>query len=243
MSNPEQIRQDIERTRANLSEDVNALAENANPRNIAEEQVDKARQGVQQKVQSAKEAVFGSEDDFADDGLAGQARQGADQARAAAAGGVGQAQYSAQLRANQAQTAAGQTGQGLRQQVQDAPGQLKRRTRGNPLAAGLVAFGLGALVGGALPSTKVEKRHAEQAKEQAQPLLDQAQDVARDTAASLKEPAQDVAQSVKGKAQKAAENVKGEAAFAKQDLTEQAQSGKQQVQQEAKQAKDQVSDN
>src|ERR1700710_2194954 len=43
MSNPDQIRADIERTRGNLSADVNALGNSVSPGNVARRQVDKAR--------------------------------------------------------------------------------------------------------------------------------------------------------------------------------------------------------
>ncbi|MGO4957191.1 DUF3618 domain-containing protein [Luteococcus sp. Sow4_B9] len=229
MSNPDKIRQDIERTRANLSDDVNALADQANPRTIAEDKVDQAKQSVQSAVHGAKEKVFGSEDDFTDDGLAGQARGLADQVRGGVAGGAGQAQYSAQMRANLA-----------RGGVSDAPAAMRRRTRGNPLAAGLVAFGLGALIGGALPATRAEKRYVEQAKDQAQPYLDQARDVAQDTVAGLKQPATEAAQGLKETAQQAASTVQEEASVAKQDVVETAQSGKQNLQDQAKQAQKRV---
>jgi phage-related protein len=53
MTDPDQIRADIERTRANLSSDVNALTESVKPSNVAGRQVDKARSavvGVKDKV-------------------------------------------------------------------------------------------------------------------------------------------------------------------------------------------------
>ena len=46
MTDPDQIRADIERTRANLSSDVNALTESVKPSNVAGRQVDKARSAV-----------------------------------------------------------------------------------------------------------------------------------------------------------------------------------------------------
>ena len=38
--------------------------------------------------------------------------------------------------------------------VTDAPRQVQRKTRGNPLAAGLIAFGIGYLISGAIPATR-----------------------------------------------------------------------------------------
>ena len=42
-NDPDEIRADIERTRAALSDDVDALTDTANPKNIAKRQVDKAK--------------------------------------------------------------------------------------------------------------------------------------------------------------------------------------------------------
>ncbi|HEX8488409.1 MAG TPA: DUF3618 domain-containing protein, partial [Propionibacteriaceae bacterium] len=50
-TSPEEIRAEIERTRANLSNDVDALADQANPKNIAK-----------RKVESVKEAGVGLKD-------------------------------------------------------------------------------------------------------------------------------------------------------------------------------------
>ena len=44
-SDPEQIRAEIEQTRSSLSNDVDALADQANPRNIARRQVDTVKLG------------------------------------------------------------------------------------------------------------------------------------------------------------------------------------------------------
>ena len=45
-SDPEEIRADIERTRTELSRDVDALGEKVKPGNVARRQVDRVRSGV-----------------------------------------------------------------------------------------------------------------------------------------------------------------------------------------------------
>ena len=45
-SDPDEIRADIERTRAELSHNVDSLADTANPKNIADRQVDKVKGAV-----------------------------------------------------------------------------------------------------------------------------------------------------------------------------------------------------
>ena len=52
-SDPDQIRADIERTRARLSNDVNTLSDTVNPKNVARRQADRAKgaiSGVKDKV-------------------------------------------------------------------------------------------------------------------------------------------------------------------------------------------------
>ena len=66
--------------------------------------------------------------------------------------------------------------------VTSAPQAIQTQTQGNPLAAGLVAFGVGALAGTLLPTTRRE----EQAVAQVQPALESA-------AGELAEGAQTVA--------------------------------------------------
>jgi hypothetical protein len=65
MSNdPEHIRREIERTRSELSDNVNALGDKVNPGSIAKRQVSRVRGAAT----SVKEAVLGSASDAADTG-------------------------------------------------------------------------------------------------------------------------------------------------------------------------------
>ena len=65
MSNdPEQIRREIERTRSDLSDNVNALGDKVNPGSIAKRQVGRVRGAAT----SVKDAVLGSAADAADTG-------------------------------------------------------------------------------------------------------------------------------------------------------------------------------
>ena len=66
---PDAIRADIERTRAELSYNVDALADTANPKKIAERQVDK----VKGAAISVKERIMGSDDPY-DEGKIGDAK-------------------------------------------------------------------------------------------------------------------------------------------------------------------------
>ena len=101
------------------------------------------------------------------------------------------------------------------------------RAQGNPLAAGLVAFGAGMLISALIPASQKEaelaKSAVDAAKEHGQPVLDEAKSVGQQMGQDLKESAADSAQQVKASAQESVENVKQEgqssAETVKQDAT------------------------
>ncbi len=115
--------------------------------------------------------------------------------------------------------------------AKDAQGKAKSATRGNPLAAGLIALGAGWLIGAALPSSEKEKELAATVKANAGPAVEQAKQAAKESAENLKPQAQEAAQSVKGSAQGAAQEVKDHGQSAAQDVKGSAQDAKDQVQQ------------
>ncbi len=176
-NDPDQIRADIERTRAELSDNVDALTDTANPKNIANRQVDK----VKDAARGVRDKVMGSPDDPYDTGTR---RRCADC----------------------------RPGPGLRGRdaVSNAPGQLKQKARGNPLAAGLIAFGAGLLVSSLIPSSQREQQAVSQLQQNLEPLKEKAVDAAKEIAGNLQEPAQQAAEQVKATATDAVQNVKDE---------------------------------
>jgi ElaB/YqjD/DUF883 family membrane-anchored ribosome-binding protein len=111
--------------------------------------------------------------------------------------------------------------------VGHAPGaaatKARRKTQGNPLAAGLIALGAGWLVGSLLPASEKEKQAAGSLKDRAQPLVDEAKTVAQDTAQELKEPAKQAAQTIKETAVDAKDTVVQESRSTADDVKSQAQ--------------------
>ena len=95
--------------------------------------------------------------------------------------------------------------------VADAGRTVVNKAQGNPLAVGLIAFGVGALVASLIPASSKEKELASSAKDAAQPLLQEAAEVGKQVANDLKEPAQRAVQSVKETAQEGVSTVKDEA--------------------------------
>ena len=67
---------------------------------------------------------------------------------------------------------------------------MRSKARGNPLAAGLIAFGIGYLISSAIPSTEKEQEAASRLQEKAAPLTDKVREAASDAVDQLREPAQ-----------------------------------------------------
>jgi len=118
--------------------------------------------------------------------------------------------------------------------VQQAPEAITRQAQGNPLAAGLIAFGVGWLVSSLLPASQAEKQLAQQAesavREHKDALLEPAKQAAQEMGDQLKPAAQQAVESVKATAQDAASTVAEEGRSAAADVQGQAQESKETVQ-------------
>ncbi len=215
-NDPDEIRADIERTRAALSNDVDELAETVNPKNVAQRQVDK----VKEAASNVKERVMGSDDDDYSGSAAGTGPSSAS-AKDAVADRAYAARDTVSERASEARGA-----------VSRAPMTVKQKAQGNPLAAGVIAFGLGMLVSSLIPATEKERQAVSQLQENLEPVRQKASEVARDIGESLKPAAQEAAQSVKLAATEGAENLKQEGAAAAAEVKDQAQASRETVQQQ-----------
>jgi hypothetical protein len=205
-NDPDEIRADIERTRAALSDDVDDLAESVKPKNVAGRQVGK----VKEAAGNLKERVMGSDDD---------------DYSGSAVGTVTDKAYAAK-------DTVGEKASEARDAVRDAPRRLKRTAQGNPLAAGVVAFGLGMLVSSLIPSTEKEREAVSQLQDNLEPVKAKAAEVAQDIGESLKPAAQEAAESVKMTAQEGVESVKQEGQSAAAEVKDQAQASKETVRQQ-----------
>ena len=93
------------------------------------------------------------------------------------------------------------------------------RAKGNPLAVGLIAFGVGWLASSLIPASTAEKRVASQVKDAAQPLVHEAAEAAKQVGENLKQP---LADAVTGTATDAAETVKTEASSSASEVRDEA---------------------
>ena len=115
--------------------------------------------------------------------------------------------------------------------IGDAPAQLKSRTQGNPMAAGLIAFGAGLLVSSLIPASQKEREAADALKTAAEPLTTELTEAAKNVAEGLKEPAQASMENVKASAADATEHVKAEGQGAVTDVKDRTAEAKDNVQQ------------
>ena len=189
----QELRQDIERIRDDLDTTLDALGERVSPRRIAQRRT----AAVRTRVTRVRGAVMGSAQESGSP-MAGRARDVAGSTK------------------DGAQQVAGRAAE----QVREAPEAIQQQTQGNPLAAGLIAFGAGLLLATAFPPTEAEQRAAGALQERVEPIKDQAleagrevkdhlQESARESAQQVKEVAGEATQEMKQQAQSSTENVKG----------------------------------
>ncbi|GAB3617039.1 hypothetical protein GCM10027416_15960 [Okibacterium endophyticum] len=114
--------------------------------------------------------------------------------------------------------------------VGDIPHRAVEKARGNPLAVGLIAFGVGWLAASLIPSSDAEKKAAAAVKDAAQPLVHEAQEAAKGVAQNLKEPAQNAAQAVGDTAAEGFEHVRSEASSGADELRDEASRAKHSLQ-------------
>ena len=115
--------------------------------------------------------------------------------------------------------------------IGDAPAQVRTKTQGNPLAAGLIAFGAGLLVSSLIPASQKEREAADALKTAAEPLTTELTEAAKHVAEGLKEPAQAAMENVKATAADATEHVKAEGQGAVADVKDRTVQAKDNVRQ------------
>jgi Protein of unknown function (DUF3618) len=213
--NPDAIRSDIEATRARLGTNVDAVADKVTPSNIVHRQTDKVREAVF----GVKEKVMGTNDTTPayTNAYTGQR--------------VGQSHgHSAGDTLHNATDAVSAKFSDAGEAIGDAPNQVKAKTQGNPMAAGLIAFGAGLLLSSLIPASEKEREAADALKTAAEPMTTELTEAAKNMAQGLKEPAREAMENVKATATDAAQNVKAEGQVAAADVKDRATDAKDNVQ-------------
>lgn len=187
----DRIRQEIERTRAELTQDTERLVNRADPRAV----IDRRTHRMRRKAGEVKDRIMGS--------IPSQ--------------GSGEDSTESSLRQN-----AGQ----ITDAVGSAPQQAVRQTQGNPLAAGLIAFGAGLLAASLISESKAERRVAQQVQDRAGPMIEPVGQAVSESVDRVKEQATESARD-------AGETLKGSA-------SERARSTGEQTRREAKSASEEM---
>ncbi len=208
-TDPDQIRRDIERTRRELSSDVDALAEKVTPGRMVERKVERARTTLNE----VKEKVMGTASDTTH-----AARDMAHSAVDTVTDKVSSVADSV------TDTASSMTGS-----VTHSPTAVKHKAQGNPFAAALVAFGAGWLISSLIPVTQKEQRAGTSLKEKAVELKEPLTEMAHEAVDQLKEPAVQAVETIKDVTAEAAATVKEEATAGAEELTDQAKQARDSV--------------
>jgi hypothetical protein len=223
--NPDAIRSDIEATRARLGTNVDAVADKVTPSNIVHRQTDKVAESVKGAVTGVKDKIMG-----AADSATTTVQDKAHHAVHSGAGHTGNALHSTGDTLHGAKDNVSARLSDAGTAISHAPDQVKAKAQGNPLAAGLIAFGAGMLISSLIPASQKEREAAQQLKTAAEPLATQVTDAAKDMVQDLKEPAQEAMDNVKATATDGVQNVKAEGQGAVTDVKDRATDAKDNVQ-------------
>lgn len=210
---PDRIRDDIENTRAGLARDVDMLADRTLPNRVAR----RRWSAVRGRMRLVSEKVMGTpsyrqtEYGYYGYPTSSGTETVSDKARSAA-GGVQDVAHRAGERASEATSRAAES-------VQQAPEAMRRQTQGNPLAAGLIAFGAGLLTASLIPASEAERRAGERLQEEAgglmervrEPLAESGRQLKDDVAGSVRQAADQVKETARDAARTTAEESKGAA--------------------------------
>jgi ElaB/YqjD/DUF883 family membrane-anchored ribosome-binding protein len=205
MSTPQEIQEQIERTRATLSSNVDRLGEKVSPGKAVGRRVDKVKSGVR----SVREKVMG---------VSESAAQNVSSTMQSAGSSAGSVAESTRDALGSAVSSVGDVASSTRDALADAPQQARRQAQGNPLAAGLIAFGVGWLLSSLVPATEAELRLGEQAEQQAKELVEPAKEQAQQVAQQLQEPMQQAVEQVRSTATDAVHETVDQARSASEEV-------------------------
>lgn len=219
-NDPDVIREDIDRTRNEMEGTLAAINDRVNPQRVYERRSGRVRQ----RWSSFRSSVMGNDEPVYGEATSSYRAGGNPSGREPVYYEGDRYDDSSSWRDRTPDVDMRGRSEQAKQAVSDAPQKVQRQTRGNPLTAGMIAFGIGTLIGSALPETDAERRAAREAAnrvdvegakqrltEHAQDIKGSVQDKAQDAAEDLKSSAQDKAQDVKGHAQQEGQRVKDDA--------------------------------
>ncbi|MEO6086335.1 MAG: DUF3618 domain-containing protein [Umezawaea sp.] len=199
-TSPDRIRHEIDQTRAELVADANRIVDHTSPRRI----VQRRTRGVRRGLTTIRERVMGT------------VPQAASHATTTVQDRAHDTAHAVQEQARTAANTVADTAEQSAHAIQRAPQQVKQQAQGNPLAAGVVAFGAGLLAASLLPKTEAEQDAVQQIGDRVsdyvepvkEALADSGQRLKEQIGDTVKEAADEVKQTAGGAAQTTAEHAK-----------------------------------
>lgn len=213
---PQQLKDEIARQREQVNRDLEAIGDHVLPGRVAE----RTRTKVRRRLHDVRDRVMGTAED-------------ATSSTGDAIGSAGDAVTGAAHRVGHQAQQIGHQAQQIGEQIAAAPQVVTSHTQGNPIAAGMVAFGAGLLLAALLPTSEAEQELADRIA----PSIDEARELAQGTA---QDAAQHVVADLREPVQEAVEDVKERAAEAAGTVADQARGGLEDVADSARGATDDV---
>jgi hypothetical protein len=193
-----QLRREIDLRRERIGDTLEVIGDRVSPGRMAQ----RRKAAVTGAFRRAKETVMGAAEDA--QGRMGDTIGGMTQHAGDGVGSMGERMSGA------AHSAAGT--------VQHAPEAITQRAQGNPLAAGVIAFGAGMLLATVLPKTRAEQQAAQQLQPQIQGAVDAARETGQQLAQTAKDDVQQAAVDLRETTRESAEHVTQEAKQAAQGV-------------------------
>lgn len=184
-----ELRKEIAQQRARMGETLDQIGERISPERIVERRKDAMRA----RWNSTRESVMGSPD---------YDESGARSVRA---------------RAGDAGSTVTDAARSAAERAQQAPEELTHKVAGNPLAAGLIAFGTGLLAATLFPPSRTEKDIAGQMQPVFNGAKEYAREVGQDVASEAREQGRQAFEDVKASGSEATQQVKDQVAQSKEE--------------------------
>jgi hypothetical protein len=219
----ERLERDIMRQRMQLGDNVDALVEKVSPTQAAKRSVGR----VAEKATSVKDRIMGHDSDPAPDTAYSAGNWDTDPVYASAYPDSGPSTKEALAdKAGDAKDSLVSAKDSAVDSVGSAAESTKVRAQGNPLAAGLIAFGVGWLAASLIPASKTEQRAGtalrERAEEPVKAAGQQLGEKAKELAGHLEQPAKEAAGRVQQSATEGVQEVKDTAAGHADNLADEA---------------------
>jgi hypothetical protein len=204
----DELRQDIARRRRRISRNVDEVGNRVSPGRV----MARGSYRVRQRAIDLRDEIMGNDEpDYP-----------WQQRESDSGGTMSQTRQRASERVSDIADEASERMQEAAEAVGEIPETVRRQTQGNPLAAGLIAFGGGLLISSVFGPTSVERRAARSAQPLVEEAMDEAREVGREMAEEMKDSAQDSAEEVRDEARDAGERIREETSEAARITSEQA---------------------